>query len=372
MTEQREQSSIRYAVVGLGHISQAAVLPAFQNTENSQLCALVSGDADKRRVLADKYDVEHVVDYDDYADVLAEGVVDAAYIAVPNHLHCDYTVQTAQAGVHVLCEKPMAVTAEECRRMIEVCEDNDVKLMIAYRLHFERANLEAIELAQRGNLGELRFFEASFSQDVKEGDIRLSPISMGGGTVYDLGVYCINAARYLFRAEPYEVMAWSESSEDPRFSECDEMTTAILRFPGHRLASFTSSFGAANTDGYRLVGSSGELRMEPAFTHAAHLRYEVNTNGSSQAHTYPQRDQFGPELIYFSDCIINDEPPEPDGLEGLADVQIVEGIYRAAEQGAPVELDITGDQRRPDRAQEITRPGFEKPEEIKASSPKQK
>ncbi len=365
-----DKRKIRYAVVGLGHITQAAVLPAFDNADNCELVALVSGDDDKLSELGDKYNIEHCIKYDDYQDFLKEGHVDAAYIAVPNHLHCDYTVTTAEAGVHVLCEKPMAVTVEECQRMIEVCDDNDVKLMIAYRLHFEAGNLEAIQIAQRGELGDLRFFDATFSQDVKEGDIRLGPIGKGGGTIYDMGVYCINAARYLFRAEPYEVMAWSESSDDPRFSEADEMTSVILRFPGHRLASFTTSFGAANTDMFRLVGSKGELEMEPAFTYASHISYKVTLDGGTRGHTFKKRDQFGPELIYFADCILQDKHPEADGAEGMADVQIVQAIYEAAERGEPVQIEGVEEQIRPERAQEITRPGFEKPEEVKTSGPK--
>jgi glucose-fructose oxidoreductase len=363
---------VRYAVVGIGHITQAAVLPAFQNTENCELVALVSGDAEKLAKVGDKYGVEHRVTYDDYADFLDRGLVDAAYIAVPNHLHCDYTVETARSGVHVLCEKPMAVTVDECRRMIEVCDDNGVKLMIAYRLHFEAGNLEAIEIAQRGELGSLRFFDATFTQDVKEPDIRLGSIEKGGGTVYDMGIYCINAMRFLFQAEPFEVTAWSASSEDSRFSQCDEMTSAILRFPGHRLGSFTTSFGAAQTDSFRLVGTRGELEMEPAFGYATHIAYELNVDGGSRARRFPKRDQFGPELIYFSDCILNDEPPEPNGHEGMADVQIIQAIYKAAETGEPVQIEGVEEQLRPGKHQEITRPGFEKPEEIKASSPKEK
>lgn len=367
-----KRRKVRYAVVGLGHITQAAVLPAFENADNCELVALVSGDDDKLAEVGDKYDVDYRINYDGYRSFLEEGLVDAAYLAVPNHLHCDYTVDTAECGVHVLCEKPMAVSVEQCQRMIEVCERNDVKLMIAYRLHFDAANLDAIEFARRGELGELRFFDATFTQEVEQGDIRLGPIEEGGGTVYDMGIYCINAARYLFGAEPYEVMAWSESSDDPRFSDCDEMTSAILRFPGHRLATFTSSFGAANTDVFRLVGTSGELEMEPAFSYATHLSYKLRTNGGTRSHTFKKRDQFGAELIYFADCVLDDEHPEPDGYEGLADIQIIQAIYEAAQRGEPVQVEPVEEQIRPERAQEITQPGFEKPEEIKTSGPKRK
>ncbi len=137
------------------------------------------------------------------------------YIALPNHMHQEYTIRAAQAGIHVLCEKPMALTVAECQSMIHACRDNRVKLMIAYRLHFEKSNLKAIKLAQSGKLGDLRIFSSVFTMQVKEGNSRLQR-SLGGGTLYDIGIYCINAARYLFQDEPLRVFANRASSDDVR------------------------------------------------------------------------------------------------------------------------------------------------------------
>src|SRR5690606_12900093 len=148
--------------------------------------------------------VAHTAGYHDFVAVLDDAEVDAVYLALPNQLHCEYTLRAAAAGVHVLCEKPMAVTEAECQRMIRACDDAGVRLMIAYRLHFEPVTLEVGELVARGELGEPRLFSSVFTQEVEEGDIRLSPLDRGGGTVYDLGVYGINAARSLFRDEPVE------------------------------------------------------------------------------------------------------------------------------------------------------------------------
>ncbi|MBW3672187.1 MAG: Gfo/Idh/MocA family oxidoreductase, partial [Acidobacteria bacterium] len=179
---------VRYAVVGLGHISQVAVLPAFEHaSRNSELSALVSDDKEKLRKLGKKYDVANSHGYDDYEALLASGEIDAVYIALPNSLHKDFAIKAARAGVHVLCEKPMAVTAEQCRAMIDAAEANGVKLMIAYRLHFEKINMEVAELVRRGVIGEPRFFASSFSQSVVEGDVRLMPLEKGGGSVYDMG-----------------------------------------------------------------------------------------------------------------------------------------------------------------------------------------
>src|ERR1700757_42561 len=136
---------VRYAVVGLGHIAQVAVLPAFKNASNSELFALVSGDSGKLEKVGKKYSIEHLYQYEDYSRALSN--VDAVYLALPNHLHREYAVRAAARGVHVLCEKPMAVTEEDCRAMIKAAQENHAKLMIAYRLHFEAGNLHAIDLA---------------------------------------------------------------------------------------------------------------------------------------------------------------------------------------------------------------------------------
>src|SRR5688500_10039610 len=176
---------VRYAVVGLGHIAQVAVLPAFAHaTRNSRLTALVSDDPAKLKTLAKRYRVPHTFSYDDYEACLEE--VDAVYIALPNSLHAEYTIRAAKAGVHVLCEKPMAVTESECRRMVDACRRNRVKLMIAYRLHFEEINLKAVDLVRRGRIGEPKFINSSFAMTVRANEIRTKK-DMGGGTLYDIG-----------------------------------------------------------------------------------------------------------------------------------------------------------------------------------------
>src|SRR5207237_1034396 len=160
-------------------------------------------------------------------ECLEDDEVEAVYIALPNSMHREYAERAAGHGVHILCEKPLAVTAEDCEAMIRAAAAGGVKLMVAYRLHFEEANTQAIELVQAGEIGEPQLFTSTFCLNVKEGNIRLQR-DLGGGVLYDLGVYCINAARYLFRDEPEEVLAMSAKSGEPRFREVDEMTSAIL------------------------------------------------------------------------------------------------------------------------------------------------
>lgn len=361
---------MRFAVVGLGYIAQVAVLPAFAHAaRDCELVALVSDDAEKLRKLGKRYRVPHTFDYADYDELLHGGLIDAVYIALPNHLHFEYTRRAAAAGIHVLCEKPMAQTEDECRLMIEDCAANSVRLMIAYRLHFEAANIAAIELVQSGKLGEPRIFESVFTMQVKDQDnIRLQG-EKGGGVLQDIGIYCINAARYLFREEPLEVAAWSASRNDPRFSEVEEMYCAFLRFPGERLATFTASFGAADVSHYRVVGTRGDLVVEPAFEYAEALHQRVTINGRTRERNFPKRDQFAPELIHFAECVRAGVDPEPSGQEGLADVRILQALLRSVETGECVPLDLLPRKQRPDRALDIRRPPVKKPRLINARSP---
>ena len=361
---------VRYAVVGLGHIAQVAVLPAFAHAENSELAALVSADPEKLEKLGRKYKVKACFSYEQYDECLRSGIVDAVYIALPNHLHREYAERAARAGVNVLCEKPLAVTEEDCLAMIRAAEENEVKLMVAYRLHFEEANLKAIDLVQQGRLGDPRLFDSVFTMIVKEGDIRLNPRELGGGTLYDIGVYCINAVRNLFGAEPMEVVAFSANNGDPRFLQCEETTSAILRFPGReRLATFTCSFGAADVSTYRVVGSEGELVMDPAYEYAGELKQRVTIKGRTRETSFPKRDQFAPELISFSECILSGAAPEPSGWEGLADVRVIRALYRSADTGQPVPLEPFDKEERPSLDQEIRRPAVKRPELVNTEAP---
>ncbi len=359
--------AVRYAVVGLGHIAQVAVLPAFAHARrNSRLTALVSDDPAKLKALSKKHRVEGTYAYDDYEACLEQ--VDAVYIALPNSMHEEYTVRAARAGVHVLCEKPMAVTAEACQRMIEACRENSVKLMIAYRLHFEEINLEVVDLVRRGRIGEPKFFNSSFAMQVRAGDIRTKR-RLGGGTLYDIGVYCINAARYIFRAEPKEVVAVSVNSGTAKLSEIDESTGALLRFDGGRIAAFVTSFNAADVASYRIVGTKGQLHVDPAYEYAEGLAYELTVNGKTTRKRIGRRDQFAPELLYFSDCIVKNRPPEPSGEEGLQDVRIVEALYRSADTGKAVAIPPYTPSKRPTNRQRIIRPAVRKPAPVKVRSP---
>jgi predicted dehydrogenase len=341
---------IRYAVVGLGHIAQVAMLPAFAHARrNSRLVAVVSDDRTKRREIARRYGLEQTFTYDEFEACLAG--VDAVYIALPNSMHAEYTIRAAKAG----------------QQMIAACRKANVKLMVAYRLHFETLNLSAMELARRGRLGDLKFFTSSFSMTVRRGDIRTKR-AYGGGTLYDIGVYCINAARNLFRAEPTQVFATSINSGLATLAEIDETTAATLRFGDDQVATFVTSFNGSDVAAYRIVGTKGHLHADPAYEYAEGLEYTARIDGRKAKKSVGKRDQFAPELLYFSDCILNDTQPEPSGEEGLQDVRIVQALYRSAQTGRPVGIRPFKKGRRPTARQRMTRPGVSKPALIKVQS----
>lgn len=359
---------VRYAVVGLGNIAQVAVLPAFEHAkENCELVALVSGDAEKREKLGKRYSVGEVGSYEELEGVLERSRADVAYIATPNTLHRPLTERAARAGVHVLCEKPMATSVADCEAMIRAAEENGVKLMIAYRLHFEEANLKAIEAIESGKIGNVRAFTSEFSQQVRQGDIRTKK-ELGGGALYDVGIYCLNAARYILKSEPIEVFAY-ETSGDERFEGVDETTMAVLRFADDRFAQFVCSQGLADVSNYRVLGSKGDLRLDPAYGYAGELKCHLTIEGETEVVSYPKRDQFAPELVYFANCILDDREPEPSGEEGLADVRVLEAIKTSARSGQPVLLQSFERSRRPDLSLEMRKPPVEKPETVNAPSP---
>jgi predicted dehydrogenase len=297
--------------------------------------------------------------------LLKSGAIDAVYIALPNSMHAEYAERAARAGVHVLCEKPMAVTEAECELMGSVAREHRVKLMIAYRLHFERANLEAVEIARSGRIGEPRLFNSTFTMTVVPGNIRVQR-ALGGGVLYDIGIYCINAARSLFRDEPVEARAVAAGA----IGDVEESVAAVLRFPNERLASFTCSFGAGKVSEYRLVGAKGELAVDPAYEYAKPLEHRLSLEGNVVSERrFAKRDQFAPGLLYFSDCVLQGRDPEPSAEEGLADVRVIRALYKSMQTGQPVELPPYQRRERPSLEQEIRRPPIEKPAVIHAQAP---
>ena len=364
----RRGKKIRYAVVGLGHIAQVAILPAFAHARrNSELKALVTDDPKKAKELSKRYRIPFTYDYDSYDECLRSGQIDAVYIALPNSMHHEYAMPALKAGIHVLCEKPLAIDEAQCEAMIDAAARSGAKLMTAYRLHFDKANLQAVEIVRSGKLGNPRFFSSTFGMQVRPGNIRLSR-ALGGGPLWDLGVYCINAARYLFREEPEEVFAFEATGDDQRFREVEESVSAVMRFPGVRLASFTCSFGSGDVSAYDVAGTKGTLRADPAYEYAEALKLTTTIEGKRREYKFGKSDQFAAELLYFSDCILKNRQPEPSGKEGLADVRIILSLYQSMEKQKPIKIEPVERDKRPTAEQEIRRPPVKKPDLVRAKS----
>jgi predicted dehydrogenase len=329
---------VRYAVVGNGWISQEAFMPGVNQTGNSEIAAIVSGQRDKAETMAAFHGIPRVYDYADYDAVLKE--VDAVYIALPNSMHADYAILAAKAGVHILVEKPLATSIEDSKAMIAAADKAGVWLMTAYRLHTDEATLKLYDLLRNGAIGDVRHYNSCFSFQINAGNHRLLA-KHWGGALQDIGVYCINAARQVFAAEPIEVSAMDSTGEDdPRFKETPGSVSALMRFPGGRIGSFYCSFGADDTDTFTVVGTQGQIKLSNAFRFDRTAFMEVTKGGKTERIDFPVTDNFSGQTAYFSDCIQKGMRPEPDGEEGLADMMVMLAIEEAARSGKAQKLSI--------------------------------
>ena len=338
---------VRYAVVGAGWISQEAFMPGIHSAPNSVMTAIVTGNVEKSRKLADFHGIEHVYTYDQYDEMLRAGVVDAVYIALPNSMHADFAIRAARAGVHALVEKPLAKTVAESEAMIAAAAENNTLLLTAYRLHNEPGAIEALEMIRRGEIGEPLYYTSVFSFQSAPVNHRLQA-EHWGGPLQDIGVYCLNAVRHVFGSEPVEVVAMSEGPDsDARFAEIDAHVGAMLRFPGGKMATFYCSFGAGEIDKYTVVGSKGVIEVEQAFRFQAPRRIRLIKGDTVTVREFPFVEEFGGQAAYFSNCIINGERPEADGEEGLADMVTMVAIEEAIRTGKPQAINLPPRPRHP-------------------------
>jgi predicted dehydrogenase len=366
-----KREGLRIAVVGLGHFAQVAVLPALRTVESVRIAGLVSGSPDKLATLGDRYAVPTRVSYQGYDDLLASGAIDAVYIALPNDMHAEYAIRAARRGVHVLCEKPMAVTEDECAEMIQVSEQHHAKLMIGYRLHFEAANLAVVDAIRAGDIGEPRLFSSVFTMQVRGGNIRTQP-RPGAGPLHDIGIYCINAARYCLQAEPIEVAAIQlDNRVDDRFAHVPEAVSASLRFAGGAVATFTCSFGAQSRAHYEVVGTEGRIELDSCYEYVEPMKMRIVRGSQQKTRSFRKKDQIAAEIDYFARCVRDDVAPEPSGYEGLADVRIIEAIQKAAVTGHAVALHLPEREQRPTGEQAITYPPHGKPRLVGVESASQ-
>jgi predicted dehydrogenase len=331
---------VGYAVIGLGRIADHFLRGAAQS-QQSKITALVSGHRDKALRIAAQYNVPttSIYDYENFDRIAANPAVDAVYVALPNSMHADYTIRAARAGKHVLCEKPMDVTSAQCRRMIAACRAARVKLMIAYRLHYEPTHLHAVSLIRAGRLGLLQSLDCNHGSNMRAGEWRLTKALGGGGPMLDHGVYSLNIFRWLTGEEPigYQAMI-STPDRDGRFTEVEENVQYLARFPSGALCSGAGSYGTELGGYWRAHGPWGWLQMTSLTYQGQHLTghyasqpvlgapwVEVDLASSEKD---PM--QFTRQVDHFSDCILHDRTPDTPGETGLADQLALEAVYRSA------------------------------------------
>lgn len=329
---------VRYAVVGGGWISQGAFMPGVDQTNNSVITALVTGDPQKADELAELYDIKSYA-YEQYDQLLASGEVDAVYIATPNFRHREFAVPALEAGIHVLLEKPMATSEDDCLAINAAARRGKAKLMVAYRLHCEPGTVDIIDRVRRGDIGDPRLFTSTFTQTVDPANHRMKS-GFWAGPVPDMGCYPLNAVRNLFGSEPLEVHAVAVQTPALPINTPDTVNVT-LRFANERLATFTVSYSLPASERYQLLGDKGEFEAKPAFGfgEGVAIAYRALINDHSEEHKHPVVDQFAGETQYFSECILNGQDPEADGDEGWRDVRVLAAIERALETGSPQRLE---------------------------------
>jgi len=333
-----DPGKVGYCLIGLGRIS-TLFADGIQGTSNSRITALVSGHPEKAAQWAEKYGVPKyaIYNYENMDEIRDNKAVDAVYIGLPNSMHAPYTIRCARAGKQVLCEKPMATTVPEAEAMIEACKQANVKLMIAYRCHYETTNLRAVKLIRDGALGKLQSIQSAFGFSCDPSDWRLKKALAGGGPLFDVGIYSLNACRYLTGEEPEHISAYASSdAADPRFREVEENVAWSMKFPSGVVTSCLTTYGAPMDGYFRAHGTKGWLEVNPAFVYDG-LRLKAEY--FSQDGKFVQLDEPNPELKpyhfrleaeHFSKCILENKAPKTPGEEGLRDLTYMREIYRSA------------------------------------------
>jgi glucose-fructose oxidoreductase len=332
---------VGFAIVGLGNLSINQILPAFARCRLAKPVALVSGRPEKAKQLAQLYglDPRNIYGYDTYERLADNRAVDAVYVVLPNSMHAEYTIRACKAGKHVLCEKPMANTPQECEQMIAAAKAAGRRLMIGYRLRYEPFNQALIAYAKdTADAGPTRIIVADAGFNIGDPkQWRLRRAMAGGGSLMDIGIYALNAARYLSGEEPAAVNAMMHSTpDDPRFAEVEENVTFQLRFPSGILANCTSSYGAG-INRFRVAKPRGSAELEPALSYNG-LRMRLFRSGAIEERVLPQRDHFALEMDHLAECILENREPLTPGEEGLKDLKVMMAIYEAARSGRTIAL----------------------------------
>jgi predicted dehydrogenase len=342
-----EGEKLGFAVVGLGKLSLGQIIPGFRNARGARLAAVVSGHPEKaRRVAAENgLPPDAVYGYDEYERMARDPRIQVVYIVLPNSMHAEHTIRALRAGKHVLCEKPMATTIADAEAMIAAAKAADRKLMIAYRCHYEPTNLAAMRALRSGALGRPRLVVTDMGRPSSLEDPsdawRLDMAMSGGGALADMGIYGVNAARYLLNEEPVEVRAWSRTDRnDPRFRTVEDLIAWQFRFPSGAIANGSTSFSYAGTMAYQVLCETGRLVADPACFYGGNRLSFEGAPAGVRPPKIVEIDQFAREMDWMADVVRGKAPLVSSGEEGLQDMRLMKAILESvASNGATIRTD---------------------------------
>lgn len=325
------------ALCGLGKLSTDQIAPALLKTQHCRLAGIVTGSSGKVDEWRKKYNLpaRSVYTYDTMHRMADNDDIDIVYVVTPNALHLEHTVAAAKAGKHVFCEKPLEVSVQRCQQMIDACKAADRMLGTAYRCRFEPHHIECIRIAREQELGPVRIIEAGFGIDVGAADQwRVKRALSGGGALMDVGIYALQATRYLTGEEPVLVSATETKTDPVKFAEVDETVTWTAQFPGGAIAYCTASFKVGGIKNFRANCDRGWFELDPAFYYGG----IKGARSDGKPLSFPQVDMFASELDDFARCVIEKRPTSVPGEEGRQDVKIMTAIYESIRTGRAVKI----------------------------------
>ncbi|MGB5370142.1 MAG: Gfo/Idh/MocA family oxidoreductase [Flavobacteriaceae bacterium] len=336
--EPYEGPVLRVAIMGLGSYG-TRVAEAMQSCQRAKLVGVISGTPSKVVDWQAKYNIpkKNCYDYGNFDAIKDNADIDAVYVITPNGLHHGHAIRAAKAGKHVICEKPMAVNAQEGQEMVDACKAANVKLLIGYRMHFEPKTVEVIRMRKEGEFGKPKFFQGQSGFVIGDPtQWRLNKALSGGGAMMDIGIYSINGARYMLGEEPIWVTAQETKTDPVKFKEgIDETIQFQMGFPSGAVASCLSTYAMNYLDRFYMVGEKGFAEMQPS-TGYGPIKGRTQKGELDQPHTTHQTLQMdGIAGIIFD----NKQPIVPiDGEEGVKDMKIIDAIFLAAKTGKKVDL----------------------------------
>ncbi len=334
-----EGKKLGWALVGLGSLSTNQIAPALLKTKNARLSAVVTGTPEKGVAWREKYGLKElsVYNYENFDTIARNPEVDVICIVLPSSMHHDYTLRAAKAGKHVYCEKPMAVSSKECREMVAACDAAKVKLGVAYRCQFEPHHMEAMRFAREKVFGDIWHIDAGFG--FKIGDPkqwRLRKNLAGGGALMDVGVYALQAARYLAGEEPETISAIETKTDKVKFAEVDETIQWQMKFPSGKTANLYTTYNLNGCNYFTAFGEKGQFGMKSAYGYAGQNGW---TSKKEIPLAFPATDHFQVQMDLFSQAVLDGTEWKVDGTEGLRDLLAVEAIYKSIAEGKPVAVE---------------------------------